>query len=349
MARPRKTGIDYFPVDVGIGADKKTYMLEAQVGEIGFARLIKLLAEIYSEGYAIKWDHTEALTYAGWKRIPVEEVNALVDAALKSGWFDRDVYETYGYLTSAAIQRRYVNACGERTSIPLRSDLYLLTEEDLSDIRESVMKKIILIGDEENGSFPTENQGLPDEPEKETTVSIAEVIGEMPQSKAKQSTEKNSTAKQSTAPPGNAAAAVVDKFLEEVIRNGTFEGKVAQFDSDNLLSARHMLRDFGLDQTFPKFLAIKIRGDTAIANKAAFYRTAFLAPQKYKHFVEEWRERRSRASPGTSDKAQPPAKCPECGDPLVQGSPDRYGCKPCGVFFEFVDGEWRREAHEEAS
>jgi len=62
--------------------------------------------------------------------------------------------------------------------------------------------------------------------------------------------------------------------------------------------------------------------------------------------MAEWRSWRSRASPGTVDRDRPPAACPECGKPLVQGGTDLYGCKACGVYYEYTDGAWRRERLE---
>lgn len=358
MARPKKQGIDYFPVDIAIDTDKKTYKLEAQCGEVGFARLIKLLAEIYREGYALKWDDDEALTFAGMKRIPVDEVKTLVAAAIRAEWFDRSVYEEHGYLTSAGIQRRYVFACSARTSIPIREELYLLTEEDLSEVSEAVRKKITLVISEktrviseETLTTETGNPSYPDEPveeipatDEETPVTVIHKREETPQSIGKER-----KVQQSRGAKGNSAAAAVDNFLEEMIGNAKFGKAEATFSAEDVRTAGKTFAQQDLGESFPRYLAARIRSDPHVANPAAFYRQAFLRPDKYAHFIAEWREEESRASPGTTDRARPPTTCPQCNQPLVQGGADRYGCKPCGVYFEFVDGQWRREAAEVAS
>ena len=51
MARPTKRGLDYFPFDVGFFGDKGIRILKARYGSDGIAVYIKLLCDIYKEGY----------------------------------------------------------------------------------------------------------------------------------------------------------------------------------------------------------------------------------------------------------------------------------------------------------
>ena len=63
MARPTKQGLDYFPFDVGFFGDQKIRILKARYGADGIAVYVKLLCDVYKEGYrtksarpSIKWN-----------------------------------------------------------------------------------------------------------------------------------------------------------------------------------------------------------------------------------------------------------------------------------------------------
>jgi hypothetical protein len=56
MARPQKEGLDYFPLDVDMDQDDKLFFIEAKHGLIGFAIVVRLLMQIYKEGYYKHYD-----------------------------------------------------------------------------------------------------------------------------------------------------------------------------------------------------------------------------------------------------------------------------------------------------
>lgn len=70
MARPQNVRLDYFPPDTGIGQDDKVAIIEAQYGMLGFAVIIKLLMNIYSEGYYYDWTEKEQTFFN--KRVNVD-------------------------------------------------------------------------------------------------------------------------------------------------------------------------------------------------------------------------------------------------------------------------------------
>lgn len=59
VARPKKTGLDYFPLDVYL--DDKFKFVEIKFKLEGFAIVIKLLQKIYANGYYIEWGEDEEL------------------------------------------------------------------------------------------------------------------------------------------------------------------------------------------------------------------------------------------------------------------------------------------------
>jgi hypothetical protein len=128
VPRPTKTGLDYFPVDWDIDEDDKICLIVAEVGELAFGRLIKLLAKIYHDGgYYKKWDEETEILFASRKGIPLEELKVLVSCALKRGLFDLNIYQKYRILTSAGIQKRYVEVVKKRKNVCLYREICLLT------------------------------------------------------------------------------------------------------------------------------------------------------------------------------------------------------------------------------
>lgn len=54
LARPKKQGLDYFPLDVNV--DNKIEILESKYGILGFGFIIKLFQKIYANGYYLEWN-----------------------------------------------------------------------------------------------------------------------------------------------------------------------------------------------------------------------------------------------------------------------------------------------------
>lgn len=136
MARPIKTGMDYFSLDVNL--DDSIELVEAEHGLQGFAIVIKLWQKIYSEGYYIDWKKDNIMLFA--RKINSEEtlVSSVVNSCLTRGIFNIDIYEEYEILTSKAIQKRYLTACKQtkRASVPFLSELILVSPDLTSVITE---------------------------------------------------------------------------------------------------------------------------------------------------------------------------------------------------------------------
>ena len=54
MARPKKQGLDYFPLDVNV--DNKIEILESEYGILGFGFIVRLFQKIYANGYYLEWN-----------------------------------------------------------------------------------------------------------------------------------------------------------------------------------------------------------------------------------------------------------------------------------------------------
>lgn len=137
MARPQKTGIDYFSLDCNL--DEKFQFIDAQFGLIGFAVIIRLLQRIYGlEGYYCKWNNDVALLFSSSINQDKELVFKIVNEAIKREIFNKKIYNKYGVLTSSGIQKRYVEGTRKRKYSEIRKE-YLLIE--LPKIKENGGRK----------------------------------------------------------------------------------------------------------------------------------------------------------------------------------------------------------------
>lgn len=128
MARPLKQGLDYFPLDVGFLQDMKVRRIIKSCGASAISVLIWLLGSCYrDEGYYIWW--TEDLPFIVADEIGVTEgcVQEVVKRALQVGFFDAGMKEKHGILTSAGIQKRFLEVTSRRKAAFLRRDFALIS------------------------------------------------------------------------------------------------------------------------------------------------------------------------------------------------------------------------------
>ena len=133
MARPIKTGLDYFPLDVNL--DDKIELIEAQFGIQGFAIVIKLYQKIYSCGYFTKWGRDELMLFASRNRCEIDFVSDVIEACFLREIFDRSKHDNQKILTSAGIQKRFFTACSQlkRKNIQVVKS-YLLVNPELMGV-----------------------------------------------------------------------------------------------------------------------------------------------------------------------------------------------------------------------
>ena len=129
MARPPKTGLDYFPLDVDIADDEKILYLESETGLEGFAVYVKLLATIYRSGYYIMWTETQLGIYSRRFFVDKNTLSTVVSVCNNIGLFDKNLFEKYRILTSHGIQTRYLLASERRSSVSMIEEFCLLDSE----------------------------------------------------------------------------------------------------------------------------------------------------------------------------------------------------------------------------
>ena len=111
MARPRKQGLDYFPLDVDFFEDDRLLVVSADFGFKGELAAIKLLCMIYANGYYISWSElVQAKLIHELKGIASYILDMIVKRLVKVGFFNKELFESKQILTSIEIQRRYFEA-----------------------------------------------------------------------------------------------------------------------------------------------------------------------------------------------------------------------------------------------
>lgn len=118
MARPISQGIDYFPLDVGFLRDIKVRKIIRACGISATPILIDLLCNIFrDEGYYMRWGEDESFLIADEVGVSEGAVIETVQKAVQVDFFNANMFETYGILTSRGIQKRFFKAVARRKEI----------------------------------------------------------------------------------------------------------------------------------------------------------------------------------------------------------------------------------------
>ncbi len=125
------TGILYFPLKVNLPENIAMELVEARFGLKGVAVVIKLLCKIYKEnGYYLTWNGEQRALFSvkAGRDVSEEEMQGIVDILVEKGFFDRELYEKQGVLTSAEIQEAWLDATKRRKGRETDSLPYLLED-----------------------------------------------------------------------------------------------------------------------------------------------------------------------------------------------------------------------------
>lgn len=133
MARPKKQGIDYFPLDVDFFSNVKIRKIARACGSQSTSILICLLCNIYKDnGYYILWDEDLPFVIADSVGVSEGAVKEVILKAIQVGFFDKAIYEKYKVLTSYGIQSRF------KSAVYKREEIEYIVEYLVSDIQNSV-------------------------------------------------------------------------------------------------------------------------------------------------------------------------------------------------------------------
>jgi hypothetical protein len=136
MARPPKSGLDYFPLDVDM--DDKIELIEAKHGLVGFGVIIKLLQAIYKNGFYLEASDDRLLLMSKRINVNINELNAIIADAITRKLFDEKIYNKFNVLTSCGIQKRYAEAIKRRKEITVDKKYCLICFETVCGDRVNV-------------------------------------------------------------------------------------------------------------------------------------------------------------------------------------------------------------------
>lgn len=138
MARPKKQGLDYFPLDVDIFQNKKIRKLKAEYGADGITIYMYILCEIYKNGYYVIADEDFIDAMADELRMNTNKINLVLKFLLGRSLFDNTLFQSDTVLTSISVQRRYQFALQERINdhTVKIEDFWLLKKEETETLRQ---------------------------------------------------------------------------------------------------------------------------------------------------------------------------------------------------------------------
>ena len=164
MARPKKEGLDYFPLDTDMFSDEKVRILKARYGTDGIALYLYILCRIYRHGYYVRYDEDFDYVAAEELQMSVAKVQQIMTYLFSRSLLTKltkvsTLVIPVTIITSHGIQRRFqqaVKARAQKTPIAVEEAFWLLKKTET----ESFIKVSNQGGfSENNPSFSRKNHG----------------------------------------------------------------------------------------------------------------------------------------------------------------------------------------------
>jgi hypothetical protein len=187
MARPRKTGLDYFPFDVDFFEDEKIVAIAGEFGVKGELAAVKLLCAVYRNGYFVEW--TDMLRLKILRQLPgvsAELFDQILNRLVRWGFFDASLFGSVKVLTSEGIQRRYfeiTKRCQKRENFPYLLVNVTLTGVNVAETRVNVTETPQIKGNK------TKEKESPNGDKKKAVVVQPSLFGKEKQKKQKSAKE----------------------------------------------------------------------------------------------------------------------------------------------------------------
>ena len=137
MARPKKSGLEYFPFDIDMFEDEKVLPVSVEFGAKGEAVVVRVLCAIYREGYFVRWSEGLKFKIANQVKLSEGLVSGVVSKLVKYHFFNEDFFNQHQVLTSAGLQKRWKEATRKRVN-PDEKEFWLLNENKVSGGRNKV-------------------------------------------------------------------------------------------------------------------------------------------------------------------------------------------------------------------
>lgn len=126
MARPKKKGLDYFPVDTDIFQDVKIRRLIRRHKQAGFLLYMQLLCDIYRHSFYIQLTDDYCFDLAEQWNLTERGVKTMIRSMIEFGLFYNNLHRK-DILTSRSIQERYFIVKGKNINLEEDEKELLLT------------------------------------------------------------------------------------------------------------------------------------------------------------------------------------------------------------------------------
>ncbi len=158
MARPRKEGLDYFPMDIVF--DDKVGYIEGLYGADGIYIWLKLLQRIYAKGYFLEWDKIVKVNLKKESEgVSIDRIQMIVEECVAIGLFDEMLFKEQHILTSRGIQKRFFEVAKRREEV-------VIVEEYI--VFDKMREHFCEVSATETPQKPNDNEGLCNQSEEET-------------------------------------------------------------------------------------------------------------------------------------------------------------------------------------
>lgn len=132
MARPKKYGLDYFPLDVVFYSDTKVNRLKARYGNNGVMVFIILLCKIYEKGFYVDYDDDIILDISFILSVKENFTRQVIKYLISGSMLDSKLADECKILTSCPIQRRFQGS--KRTPVRVNAAYWLLEKEETASL-----------------------------------------------------------------------------------------------------------------------------------------------------------------------------------------------------------------------
>jgi|GEM_PF-863356 len=167
MARPRKEGLDYFPMDIVF--DDKVGYIEGLHGANGIYIWLKLLQKIYAKGYFLEWTQVSKVNFKReTEGLSMSEIQEIVEDCLVAGLFDERLFHDHQIITSQGIQKRFFEVAKRREEVVIVED-YIVFDKMRAHFCE--------VSATETPQKPNDNEGLGNQSDEETQQEPEETTG----------------------------------------------------------------------------------------------------------------------------------------------------------------------------
>jgi len=144
MARPQKTGLDYYPQDTDQHNDYKIKFIKAEIAThpdygkeyvMSAYGIIKTLMELlYHDGCFLDWEDQQKKMFCLDNYIDINFLNVVINAAFDCKFFCREVFERTKKLTSTGFQKRYCAATGRRHEVQIPAEILIIEVSEYNNV-----------------------------------------------------------------------------------------------------------------------------------------------------------------------------------------------------------------------